>query len=83
MQEFLKYVAASPVLDWIGHFTEDTTASGNAKLALKLTAAAGAHARHQGAGHAALQGNDVTCGTICRRCRRPPARSNSMSAAST
>ena len=36
MPEFLKYVAASPVLDWIGRFTEDSTAGGNAKLALKL-----------------------------------------------
>lgn len=36
MQEFLKYVANSPVLDWIAHFTEDTQASGNATLALKL-----------------------------------------------
>jgi uncharacterized protein (TIGR02099 family) len=36
MQEFLKYVAASPVLEWISHFTEETQASGNARLALKL-----------------------------------------------
>lgn len=36
MQEFLKYVANSPVLGWIAHFTEDTHASGNATLALKL-----------------------------------------------
>ncbi len=36
MQEFLKYVANSPVLGWISHFTEDTQASGNATLALKL-----------------------------------------------
>ncbi|MES2074608.1 MAG: YhdP family protein [Pseudomonadota bacterium] len=36
MQEFLKYVAASPVLEWISHFTDETLASGNAKLALKL-----------------------------------------------
>jgi len=36
MQDFLKYVSASPVLEWIGHFTDETTASGNAKLALKL-----------------------------------------------
>ncbi|MES2759387.1 MAG: YhdP family protein [Pseudomonadota bacterium] len=36
MQEFLRYVAASPVLDWIGRFTEDTKASANARLALKL-----------------------------------------------
>lgn len=36
MQEFLKYMAASPVLEWIAHFTDETVASGNAKLALKL-----------------------------------------------
>jgi uncharacterized protein (TIGR02099 family) len=36
LQDHLRYVAGSPVLEWIGHFTEDTRASGNAKLALKL-----------------------------------------------
>ncbi|KQQ47111.1 hypothetical protein ASF61_00140 [Duganella sp. Leaf126] len=36
MQEFLRYVDHSPVLDWIGRFTEDTEATGNATLALKL-----------------------------------------------
>lgn len=36
MQKFLDYVGVSPVDEWIGHFTEDTKASGNAKLALKL-----------------------------------------------
>jgi uncharacterized protein (TIGR02099 family) len=36
MQEFLKYVAISPVLGWISHFTDETQASGNAKLALSL-----------------------------------------------
>jgi uncharacterized protein (TIGR02099 family) len=36
LQEFLRYVAASPVLDWIGGFTDETKASGNARLALKL-----------------------------------------------
>lgn len=36
MQEFLKYVSASPVLGWIEHFTDETTATGNARLALKL-----------------------------------------------
>ncbi|WP_432382259.1 YhdP family protein [Duganella sp. P38] len=36
MQEFLKYVAISPVLDWISHFTDETQASGNARLALSL-----------------------------------------------
>jgi len=36
LQDFLRYVAASPVLEWIGHFTEDTRATGNARLGLKL-----------------------------------------------
>ncbi|WP_307728178.1 YhdP family protein [Massilia terrae] len=36
MQEYLRYMAASPVLEWIGNFTEDTHATGNARLGLKL-----------------------------------------------
>jgi uncharacterized protein (TIGR02099 family) len=36
LQEFLRYVGASPVLEWIAHFTDETRASGNAKLGLKL-----------------------------------------------
>ena len=36
MQEYLKYVAASPVLEWISHFTDETQATGAARLALKL-----------------------------------------------
>ncbi|MFL6709506.1 MAG: YhdP family protein [Massilia sp.] len=36
LQEFLRYVAASPVTDWIGHFTEDARASNGARLGLKL-----------------------------------------------
>ncbi|OEZ96088.1 YhdP family protein [Duganella phyllosphaerae] len=36
MQEFLRYVDHSPVLEWISHFTDDTEATGNATLALKL-----------------------------------------------
>ncbi|WP_229632073.1 YhdP family protein [Pseudoduganella violaceinigra] len=59
MQEFLKYVSASPVLDWIGRFTEETTGSGNARLALNLQLPL-AHiidAKVQGA--LQLQGNDV------------------------
>ena len=37
LQDFLRYVEASPVGGWIGHFTEPVRASGNAKLALKLS----------------------------------------------
>jgi len=36
LQDFLRYVAASPVLDWIGRFTEDARGSGAARLGLKL-----------------------------------------------
>ncbi len=60
MQDFLRYVAASPVLEWIGHFTEDTKATGNARLGLKLhLPLADLHAtKVQGA--LQLQNNDVT-----------------------
>jgi uncharacterized protein (TIGR02099 family) len=59
LQEFLAYVAASPVLEWIGHFTEDTRATGNARLGLKLhlPLAHLADAKVQGA--LQLQSNDV------------------------
>ena len=36
LQKFLKYVADTPVLEWISSFTDQTTASGNANLSLKL-----------------------------------------------
>jgi uncharacterized protein (TIGR02099 family) len=36
LQDFLRYVDATPVAGWIAHFTEPVRASGNAKLALKL-----------------------------------------------
>lgn len=36
LQEFLRFTNESPVAGWIGHFTEETRATGNAKLALKL-----------------------------------------------
>ncbi|MBA9871126.1 TIGR02099 family protein [Ralstonia insidiosa] len=35
-QSFLQYIEASPVGGWIGHFTKDARAQGNAALALKL-----------------------------------------------
>ncbi|MDY7578178.1 YhdP family protein [Herbaspirillum sp. RTI4] len=35
-KDMLRYVNDSPVAQWIEHFTEDTQASGNSKLALKL-----------------------------------------------
>ncbi|EGF30475.1 exported protein [Oxalobacteraceae bacterium IMCC9480] len=36
LQDMVRYVNASPVLEWIGHFTDDTKAAGQAKLTLKL-----------------------------------------------
>ncbi|GAA4025458.1 YhdP family protein [Actimicrobium antarcticum] len=36
LQDLVGYVNASPVLGWIGNFTEDTRAAGPARLALKL-----------------------------------------------
>lgn len=59
MQEFLKYVAASPVLEWISHFTDETQASGNAKLALSLRLPLShiIDAKVQGA--VTLQNNDI------------------------
>lgn len=36
LQAMLDYVNQSPVVDWIANFTEESKASGNAKLALKI-----------------------------------------------
>jgi uncharacterized protein (TIGR02099 family) len=59
MQEFLRYVAASPVLEWIGHFTEDAKATANARLALKLRMPLARLADTKVQGALQLQGNDV------------------------
>jgi uncharacterized protein (TIGR02099 family) len=60
MQDYLRYVAASPVLEWIGGFTEDTRASGPAKLALKLQLPLARLHETKVQGALQLQGNDVT-----------------------
>lgn len=36
LQNFVTFTRSSPVGGWIGHFTDETSASGNATLALKL-----------------------------------------------
>src|SRR5690606_36671163 len=36
LQNFIQFTNDSPVAQWIGYFTEETRASGNAKLGLKL-----------------------------------------------
>jgi uncharacterized protein (TIGR02099 family) len=60
LQEFLRYVAASPVLEWIGHFTDDTRATGNSRLALKLQMPLDHLHETKVQGALQLQGNDVT-----------------------
>ncbi len=60
MGDFLRYVTHSPVLEWIGHFTDQTTASGNAKLALKLNLPLARLRESKVNGTLQLQGNDVT-----------------------
>lgn len=59
MADFLRYVTNSPVLEWIGHFTDQTTASGNAKLALKLHLPLNRLRESQVDGTLQLLGNDV------------------------
>lgn len=59
MQDYLRYVANSPVLEWIGHFTDQTTATGNAKLGLKLSLPLARLRESKVQGTLALQGNDV------------------------
>ncbi|OBV39991.1 YhdP family protein [Janthinobacterium psychrotolerans] len=59
MQELLKYVSASPVLAWIDHFTDETTATGNARLALKLHLPIERMMEAKVQGGLQLAGNDV------------------------
>ncbi|OIJ43401.1 YhdP family protein [Massilia timonae] len=60
LQEFLRYVSVTPVLDWIGHFTEDTRGSGNAKLGLKLRMPLSHMHDTKVQGSLQLQNNDVS-----------------------
>lgn len=60
LQEFLRYVSVTPVLDWIGHFTEDTRGSGNAKLGLKLRMPLSHLHDTKVSGYLQLQNNDVS-----------------------
>lgn len=59
MQDYVSYVAASPVLEWISHFTDELQASGNGKLALKLQLPLAALPDSKVQGVLQLQGNDV------------------------
>lgn len=60
MQDYVHYVAASPVLEWIGHFTDETTSTGNAKLGLSLRLPLERMHESKVQGVLQLLGNDVT-----------------------
>jgi uncharacterized protein (TIGR02099 family) len=60
LQEQLRYVASSPVLEWISNFTDQTVASGNAKLALKLHLPLSHLLASKVQGTLQLAGNDIT-----------------------
>jgi uncharacterized protein (TIGR02099 family) len=59
MQEFLNYVAASPVLEMIGNFTDETRSNGYAKLGLKLHMPLSHLTDTKVVGGLQLMGNDV------------------------
>jgi uncharacterized protein (TIGR02099 family) len=60
LQEYLRYVAASPVLEWIGGFTEDARGTGSARLTLKLQLPLARLPETKVQGALQLQGGDVT-----------------------
>lgn len=59
MQQYLAYMAASPVLGWIGDFTDQSTATGNARLALNLHLPLARLGETKVHGALALMSNDV------------------------
>jgi uncharacterized protein (TIGR02099 family) len=60
LQEYAGFVNDSPVGEWIGHFTEDTKASGNAGLTLKLQLPIARLRESKVQGAIQLSGNDLT-----------------------
>lgn len=60
LQEFLRFTRESPVAGWIGHFTDETRANGNAKLALKLQLLLARMAESKVNGTLQFAGNTVT-----------------------
>ena len=60
LQELVGFVNDSPVVDWIGRFTEETRATGNARLGLKLQLPLAHLLESKVQGSLQLAGNDVT-----------------------
>ena len=59
LQDFVRYANASPVADWIGNFTEDSQASGNASLLLKFSLPLARKRDATVQGFLSFDGNDV------------------------
>ncbi|TFW32742.1 YhdP family protein [Massilia horti] len=59
LQDYLRYVAQSPVHEWIGGFTEEARTNGNARLGLKLRLPLAHMHDAKVQGVLQLQGNDV------------------------
>jgi uncharacterized protein (TIGR02099 family) len=59
LQEFVGYTNDSPVAEWIAHFTERTTANGQARLGLKLALPLNRLAESKVQGTLQFAGNDV------------------------
>jgi len=59
-QEYMKYMANSPVLEWISNFTDETQGNGVAKLALKLRMPLAHAIDTKVQGTLQLQNNDIT-----------------------
>ncbi len=58
-QDMIHYLSVSPILEWIGNFTQDTKISGPAKLKLKLDLPLFHMIDAKVAGEVQLNGNDV------------------------
>ena len=60
LQDYLQYTKDSPIGEWIGHFTEHSVGTGNAKMALKLQLPLARLLETKVQGALQFAGNDVT-----------------------
>ena len=60
LQDYLQYTKDSPIAEWIGYFTEQSQATGNAKLTLKLQLPLARLPETKVQGALQFAGNDVT-----------------------
>jgi uncharacterized protein (TIGR02099 family) len=60
LQDYLQYTKDSPIAEWIGHFTEQSQGTGNAKLALKLQLPLAHLPETKVQGALQFAGNDIT-----------------------